>query len=375
MKLSLRELRGLGIVALGGQIKRVDENAFLVKSRSNPSAYHRVEWRGNGWVCDCADYAKRNKPCKHIYAVNFLLDLPRIVLLNSEAFARTCPYCGSADVRPKGFRYNKSGPVRMFRCRRCRKRFKDNAATEYGGAKAALAIIAADLYYKGLSLREIANHLWQVYGVDISPVTVRNWVMKITNALKKAFEETKLEVGDKWLADETVVKVNGEPMYLWNVMDYETRTYLASLLTSGRDAGDAIKAIKEAIKNSSKIPKTMVTDGLQSYRRALEILGLPIEHISNAGLAKDENNNIVERLHGTLKEWVREKRGAREKFEEIIEGYRIYYNYLRPNMRLNEETPAKGGEKWISLILSSANKHKAREEDQIKFAPEEQICE
>ncbi|MEM0057166.1 MAG: SWIM zinc finger family protein, partial [Candidatus Geothermarchaeota archaeon] len=75
MKLSLRELRGLGIVALGGQIKRVDENAFLVKSRSNPSAYHRVEWRGNGWVCDCADYAKRNKPCKHIYAVNFLLDL------------------------------------------------------------------------------------------------------------------------------------------------------------------------------------------------------------------------------------------------------------------------------------------------------------
>ncbi|MEM2587216.1 MAG: DDE-type integrase/transposase/recombinase, partial [Candidatus Bathyarchaeia archaeon] len=196
---------------------------------------------------------------------------------------------------------------------------------------------------------------------------VRNWVMKITNALKKAFDEVKLEVGDKWLADETVVKVNGEPMYLWNVMDYETRIYIASLLTSGRDAGDAIKAIKEAIKNSGKIPKAMVTDGLQSYRRALELLGLPIEHISNAGLAKDENNNIVERLHGTLKEWVREKRGAREKFEEIIEGYRIYYNYLRPNMRLNEETPAKGGEKWISLILSSANKHKAREEDQISF--------
>ncbi|MEM4425755.1 MAG: helix-turn-helix domain-containing protein [Candidatus Nezhaarchaeales archaeon] len=47
------------------------------------------------------------------------------------------------------------------------------------------------------SLREIANHLWQVYGVDISPVTVRNWVMKITEALKKAFEETKLEVSDK----------------------------------------------------------------------------------------------------------------------------------------------------------------------------------
>jgi len=358
-KLSLRELRGLGIVTLGGQIKRDGNSVFLVKSQSNPSANHRVEWKNNRWVCDCADYAKKGKPCKHIYAVNFLLDLPRIVLLNSEAFARKCPYCGSTDVKPKGFRYNKSGPVRMFRCRKCRKRFRDNTAPEYGGAKSALAIIAADLYYKGLSLREIANHLWQVYGIGVSPVTVRNWVMKITNALKKVLEEVKLEVGDKWLVDETVVKVDGEPMYLWNVMDYETRTYLASLLTSGRDAGDAIKAIKEAIRNAGKIPKTMVTDGLQSYRKAFELLGLPISHISNAGLAKDENNNIVERLHGTIKEWVKEKRGAREKFEEIIDGYRAYYNYLRPNMALNEESPAKGEEKWINVILSSANKHKA----------------
>ncbi|MEM1717658.1 MAG: DDE-type integrase/transposase/recombinase, partial [Candidatus Bathyarchaeia archaeon] len=84
---------------------------------------------------------------------------------------------------------------------------------------------------------------------------------------------------------------------LWNVMDYETRTYIASLLTSGRDAGDAIKAIKETIRNAGKIPKTMVTDGLQSYRKAFELLGLPISHISNAGLAKDENNNMVESFY------------------------------------------------------------------------------
>ncbi|MEM3698107.1 MAG: IS6 family transposase [Candidatus Bathyarchaeia archaeon] len=355
MKLSLRELRGLSIVALGGQIKKADESTFLVRSQSDPSSHHKVKWNDDGWVCDCADYAKRRKPCKHIYAVNFLLDLPRIVLLNSEAFTRTCPYCGSADVRPKGFRYNKSGPVRMFRCRRCKKRFRDNATLERGGARVALAVIAADLYYKGLSLRDIANHLWQVYGVDVSPATVHHWVMKITNALKRAFEEFKLEVGDKWLADETVVKVNGEHMYLWNIMDRETRAYIASLLTPRRDTEDAIKAVKEAIKNAGKIPKMLVTDGLQSYRKALELLDLPVEHIGNAGLAKDENNNMVERLHGTIKEWIMEKRGAREKFEEIVSGYRIYYNYLRPNTALNEETPTNAKEKWVKVILHPSN--------------------
>ncbi|MGB9959865.1 MAG: IS6 family transposase [Candidatus Bathyarchaeales archaeon] len=363
MKLSLRELRGLGIVMLGGQIKRVSDGVFLVKSQLNPSACHRVEWRNEEWVCDCADHVKRGKPCKHIYAVNFLLDLPRIVLSNSKAFERTCPHCGSADVRPKGFRYNKSGPVRMFRCKNCGRRFKDEASPEHSGAKTALMVIAADLYFKGLSLRDISNHLWQVYGVDVPASTVHRWVRKVANTLRRVFEDVKLEVSDKWLADETIVKINGKPMYLWNIVDCETRVYIASLLTSGRNAGDAIGVIKEAIKSAGKIPRTLITDGLQSYKKALELLGLQIEHIGNAGLAKTANNNIVERLQGTIKEWVKEKRGAGEKFEEIINGYRVYYNYLRPNMALNEESPAKSEEKWISVMLSSTTKHNARKED------------
>lgn len=352
MKLSLRELRGLGILALGGQIKRESENVFLVKSQSNQSTFHRVEWKRDKWICDCRDYIKRGRPCKHIYAVNFLLDLPRVVLSNSEAFRKLCPYCGSMDIRPKGFRYNKSGPIRMFKCRSCGKRFKDEALPRYGGSKGALAIIATDLHFKGLSIRAIKDHLWRVYGVEVSRATIHRWIMKITNILKTAFEEVKLKVGEKWLADETIVKVNGQPKYLWNVMDYETRAYIASLLTSRREAEDAVKAIKEAIRNAGSLPKTLVTDGLKSYRKALELLGLPINHISNAGLAKDENNNRMERLHGTIKGWIKSKRGARGKFKELIDGYRIYYNYLRPNTALNEKSPAKTEQKWVSVILS-----------------------
>lgn len=254
VKLSLRELRGLGIVAVGGQIQRASDTTYIVKSQGGDSSY-KVEWIGDKWTCNCQDYLKRGKPCKHIYAVNFLLDLPRIVLLNSEAFARTCPHCGSADVRTKGFRYNKSRPVRMFRCRSCGKRFRDNAAPEHGGARVALAVMAADLYYKGLSLRDIANHPWQVYGIEVSPSTVHRWVTKMTEALKMAFEEARLVVGDNWLADETVVKVDGEPMYLWNIMDRESRVYIASLLTSGREAEDAANAMAEAIKMPAKSRK------------------------------------------------------------------------------------------------------------------------
>jgi transposase-like protein len=360
---SLRELRGLGIVALGGQIKRESDGIFLVRSQSNSSAYHRVEWRDSEWVCDCLDYLKRKKPCKHIYAVNFLLDLPKIVLANLNVFERQCPFCGSLDVRPKGFRYNKSGPVRLFRCRKCGKRFKDETVAENCNARTALAVIATDLYYKGLSLRDISDHLWQIYGVKKPVSTIHYWVSKITDTLKRAFEETKLEVGDKWLADETIVKIGGEPMYLWSIIDYETRCYIASLLASKRDTEEAVKIIKEAIKNAGKVPKILVTDGLKSYAKAMELLGLPVNHISNAGLTKYENNNRIERLHGTLKDWIKRRRGVKDDFKDFLEGYRIYYNYLRPNSALDQKTPAGGtGEKWVSVLMPKGRKNEREEE-------------
>ncbi len=346
---SLRELRGLAIVALGGQIERISDTVFAVKSQSSPGAFHRVEWKNGKWFCDCVDYAKRRKPCKHIYAVNFLLDLPRILLSNSGAFRRTCRYCGSPNVSPKGFRHNKDGPVKLYICKSCGRRFKEENSP-LGSAKDALALIAADLYFKGLSIRDIKNHLWQVYGVDKSAATIHRWVTKIARALKEIAEKFEIKVGDKWLADETVVKINGEPKYLWSIMDSETRAYIVSLITSGRSTEDAKAAIEAAIKNAGKIPKTLITDGLKSYEKAMGLLGLPIEHVGNAGLAKAVNNNVIERLHGTVKEWIKRKRSPKEGLPELIEVYKAYYNHIRPNMALGEKTPANKEAKWLTML-------------------------
>lgn len=344
----------MAIVAMGGMIKRMDENHFEVKSQSNPKVFHTVSWARDKWVCSCEDYAKRRKLCKHIYAVNFLLDLPRILLLNADVFERRCVYCGSSNVRPKAIRYNKSGPVRIFRCKDCGRRFSDTITPQKGGAKAALAVIAADLYYKGLSLRNIENHLWQVYSVKVSASTLHRWIMKISDLLKSAFNAVRLETGDKWLADETVIKVEGEAKYLWNVMDYGTRAYLASLLTDSREAEDALATIKEAIKNAGRAPAALVTDGLKSYQKALQMLGMPITHIGNAGIAKEENNNRIERLHGTLKEWLGNKRGMKDHANELIEGYRHYYNFIKPTEATNQNKPEKT--KWISFITYAKTK-------------------
>ncbi|MEM2144905.1 MAG: DDE-type integrase/transposase/recombinase [Candidatus Jordarchaeaceae archaeon] len=348
-----RELRGLAIVAIGGQIQRVNDNLFLVKFQSAPEIFHRVAWTDGKWTCNCLDYTERSKPCKHIYAVNFLLDLPLMVLSNSEAFEKRCPYCGSSETTLKGFRYNKTGAVRIRKCKGCRKRFKDTFHNESISVKEALAIVALDLYFKGLSLRDIQNHIWQIYGVDKPVSTLHRWIVKLIEMLNKAFSEIKSTIGDRWLADETIVKVNGQARYLWNILDYETRCYIVSVITEGRGAEEALEVIKSAIERTGKYPKQFVTDGLKSYSKALEMLkDIQIKHISNVGLASPENNNRIERLHGTIKDWTKNKRGMKNHSQELIDGYRLYYNHLRPNIALEEKTPANKNKKakWISLI-------------------------
>ncbi len=133
-------------------------------------------------------------------------------------------------------------------------------------------------------------------------------------------------------------------------MDSETRAYIVSLITSGRSTEEAKAAIEAAIKNAGKIPKALITDGLKSYKKAIGLLGLPIEHVGNAGLAKAVNNNMIERLHGTVKEWIKKKRSPKEGLPELIEAYKAYYNHIRPNIALGEKTPANKGAKWLTIL-------------------------
>jgi hypothetical protein len=87
-RFSRRALRGLAIVAKGEQIERIGMGLFLVKSQSSPLGYHIIRKDDTSqaeWYCDCEDFEKRMKPCKHVYAVLFVLALPHMVSMNFQA--------------------------------------------------------------------------------------------------------------------------------------------------------------------------------------------------------------------------------------------------------------------------------------------------
>jgi putative transposase len=67
------------------------------------------------------------------------------------------------------------------------------------------------------------------------------------------------------------VKINGEMVYLWRVVDQEDEV-LESYVTKTRDKKAALVFMKKALKRHGS-PEAITTDGLRSYSAAMNGLG------------------------------------------------------------------------------------------------------
>ena len=340
---NLRELRGLAIVAKGGMVRKVDNDVYLVRG-SEAGWWYRVSWNGGGWTCVCEDYRTRKRACKHVYAVLFFKRIPSILMSNLYPVEVRCESCGSANVIRKGFDYNKGCVSQRYQCKDCGKKFADRS--ESRGLKGSpLAITAAaDLYFKGLSTRQIADHLKRIYGLEVSHPTIYRWIIRYIGLLKRLEGELELKPGNVWHADETEIKVKGETYNLWNIVDEETRLLLACVISYGKSAREAEAAIGEAIRNAKTKPQTIITDGASSYRKAIRNMFKQneVQHVSKVKFTDRQNNNLVERLHETIKGRLRNARtlNGPETVALLAEGLRLYYNLARTHTTLGK-TPAE----------------------------------
>jgi hypothetical protein len=74
----------------------------------------------------------------------------------------------------------------------------------------------------------------------------------------------------------------------------------------------------------------------------------------------------VERLHGTIRQRNKVIRvlDDEETAQTLMDGMRLYYNFLKPHSALNEKTPAQKAnigldeEKWMSLIRKASQHQK-----------------
>lgn len=68
-----------------------------------------------------------------------------------------CTHCGSENY----IKYGKKNSKQVYMCKNCKRRFVDNLYFERLKVEPKIICVTLDLYFKGISLRKIVDHLKQ----------------------------------------------------------------------------------------------------------------------------------------------------------------------------------------------------------------------
>lgn len=271
--------------------------------------------------------------------------------------------CKNCDSQ-KTIKYGKANGKQRYKCKDCGKIFIDNDNFTRMRTQKHIISVAMDLYFEGMSVRKIQRQIAYIFKVKVSQVSIYKWITKYSQLTKEYVDTLQADLGHIWHVDETVIKIKGKNKWFWEIIDSKTRFMVAEHLSNTRTIKDSTKLFKDARKRAMERPKIVYADGCFAYRKGFKKAfytnkGNNTALIQNVGITGKPHQNIVERLHGTLKDMLRARRGldSNEKTEAMLKGWFVYYNFLRPHSSLNGKTPAeKAGinldltDRWESLI-------------------------
>lgn len=380
-EITRRELKALTIVGLKEQIVKINAVTYAVKSQSSDSWYVVVHIYKEGWACSCPDHTFRHMDCKHIHAVSVFKELHEKIASDTDKKEIKIPNlesaceCGSSNIIKHGIRHNKSGEVQTFKCKLCSKKWSDNLGFAKNRVNSKVITVALDLYFKGISLRKVSEHLKLFYGISISNVAVLGWIRKFGEVVAPFVDQLiPKEMSRVYHVDEMMVHVRkaqaekGHYQWLWNMMDNTTRFWISSKVSQRREVEDA-RAVFQDAKRKTPTPLAIVHDGLPSYNEAYwkeyyTMEGKRVRNIRSVSVRHDGLNQKVERLNGVFRDRERVMHGmnTKDSAQKLIDAYRIHYNFIREHGSI-KQTPAESagikidlGQNKIENLMKLASK-------------------
>jgi putative transposase len=278
-----------------------------------------------------------------------------------------CKYCHSENIIKKGIRHGKQ----TYKCKDCGHIFVPNGKFSRMRNGKKIIVVALNLYYDGLSLRKTQRNLERIFGEKVSQVTILNWIKKYSRLVKEYMVTLVPQLSGLWHEDETMLQCEGRSIWFWEMIDEDTKFMVASHLSGTRTFEDTVAIFRKGFDQSKIRPKAVFVDGSHVYHRAFNKVFYTMrkatrpELVQRVGVRTRETNNIVERLHGTLKDRTKPMRGLKsyESTKLLLEGYSVHYNCVRPHQTLGGKTPAQAARmqvpnNWKGLI-EEATKHEA----------------
>lgn len=324
-----RQTRGLAIASIYSCVRRINKLRYKVKSQSDAWKWydvikqygHNIGGHEDGeWTCTCPDFTYRHIICKHIYGVCLSKELRRKIVQEEIAPPVVTKPVSLFNIYEKcqaegaiikhGYRHNKNGDIQRYQSTNCNHKFIINFGFEKARANPKTVTAALDLYFKGISLRKVCDHLQQFFSIKPSHATIINWIRKFVDVVKPYVDSIEPRfLSGIYHVDEMLVHTKREKMewghyqWLWNLMDDTTRFWITTKISQRREVADA-GAVFQDSKSKIYRPKAVIHDGLKSYDEAFQkeyfSLRQPrVKNIRSISVRGKGLNSKVERLHGT----------------------------------------------------------------------------
>ena len=262
-----------------------------------------------------------------------------------------CPKCKlTENIVKDGKRYNKKGLIQKYLCRVCNYRFVINVGFENSKNNPKIICAAIDLYFKGVSLRKVADHIKQFYNVPIHNTSVLRWIQRFGQEVSLFVDSlTPPHLSGIHHVDEMVVNVRKEKnnfQWLWNLMDNTTRFWISSKISQRREIIDARKVFQDA-KTKTPKPKAVIHDGLWTYNEAFQKeyytkKNPRMKNIRSISVRNEGLNSVVERLNNHVRDREKTMRGMHtsKSAQKMIDAMRIHYNFCKEHSKF-KNTPSK----------------------------------
>ena len=155
-----------------GYAAQTGRGEFRVQSQTDPAKSYTVRETASGLVCDCPDHQYRKADCKHIKVVFEVIRKNKgykneTFRIMERSKLNLCKFCDSGRIVKAG----KSRGRPQFKCNDCKRRFTANFGFERRQFDEGIITGALQMYYTGMSVRDIADH-YEMMGTKVSHMTI-----------------------------------------------------------------------------------------------------------------------------------------------------------------------------------------------------------
>jgi len=200
-----------------------------------------------------------------------------------------------------------------------------------------------------LSLRDTAQALKDLYGIEISHQQVANYAKGAAAVIKPFVDHYDYKKSSTYVADETYISVRKIRGYVWFIMDAVSRSIIGYQVSDNRGVGPCIQAMIGAFHGLKELPDNFrfIADGYSVYplaalqfaekfRDTFRFVITPVIGLTNDDAVTKEfrpYKQLIERLNRTYKSTYRISCGY-DNFEGAnynVALWVAYYNFLRPH--------------------------------------------